>query len=117
MDASRELFQPVRIGGHLLRNRLVIAPVATGFDAQEESEALCDFYEKRTADRGAGTVIVDGISPHFTGKRTSADHLLTRARRGPARAYRSTARCRYESRTATEALRCDGRPSVGPFGI
>ena len=79
MDASRELFQPVRIGGHLLRNRLVIAPVATGFDAQEEGEALCDFYEKRTADRGAGTVIVDGISPHFTGKRASADHLLTHA--------------------------------------
>lgn len=60
MVAFSHLFSPTRIGGKLVKNRLVMAPMLTGFAGLdgEVSSSLIDYYLERALG-GVGTVIVE----------------------------------------------------------
>ncbi len=60
MVAYSHLFSPTRIGGKLVKNRLVMAPMLTGFAGLdgEVSSSLIDYYMERALG-GVGTVIVE----------------------------------------------------------
>ncbi len=63
-SAYPKLFEPFRLGQMQLKNRIVMAPMGTGFGKPGGfvSQRTIDYYEAR-AQGGAGLIIVEGSAP------------------------------------------------------
>ena len=78
MTQFPHLFMPLKVGAHFLNNRIVMAPIATGFEGSDYFGAeRIRFYLDRVRDQGAGLVIVNNGIVSFTGKKTLSDSKLT----------------------------------------
>lgn len=60
---SSKLYSPIKIAGLTLKNRVYMAPMTLGYEAQDGSisDILMDFWERR-AQGGVGMVVVDAVS-------------------------------------------------------
>jgi 2,4-dienoyl-CoA reductase-like NADH-dependent reductase (Old Yellow Enzyme family)/thioredoxin reductase len=60
MRGFKKLFEPIQVGNLLLKNRIVMAPMATNFATQEgfATEQLIDYYVER-ARNNVGLIIVE----------------------------------------------------------
>ncbi|MDD5127592.1 MAG: FAD-dependent oxidoreductase [Dehalococcoidales bacterium] len=65
----KRLFEPGKIGGMELKNRIVMPPMYTGYatDKGQVTQRLIDYYEAR-ARGGAGLVIIEITSPYAVGR-------------------------------------------------
>ncbi len=63
-----KIFEPIRVGGLELKNRLIMPPMATGFGNPDGtvSEKLISYYERR-AKGGVGLIIIEATSIHPLG--------------------------------------------------
>jgi len=61
------LFQPISLGKLEIKNRIVMAPMATMYTGEEVNDRLVDFFRAR-ARGGAGMIIVSHASPHPLGR-------------------------------------------------
>ena len=62
MEELKDLFQPIVVGGLELRNRIVMAPVATGLSARDGSvsQREIDYYAERA--KGGVGLITTGVA-------------------------------------------------------
>ena len=63
------LFEPIRIGGMEVRNRLVMAPMTTGYASMDGvvSDRIMDYYVER-AMGGVGLIVVEQAYVMMAGK-------------------------------------------------
>ena len=63
MISLGKLFSPIRIGGMELKNRIVMAPMDSGYTNEDNtvSQKLLDYFEAR-AKGGAGLIYLPSIS-------------------------------------------------------
>jgi len=68
MENYPELFTPAWIGGMIVKNRMVMAPMLVGYahSSGEVSQRLVDYYEAR-ARGGVGLIIVEAACIHTSG--------------------------------------------------
>ncbi len=71
----KKIYEPFQLGQMQLKNRIVMAPMGTGYSGQNGSisQRLIGYYEAR-AKGGAGLIIVEGTAP---GERCSSGSQLT----------------------------------------
>lgn len=67
METNSFLFQGISLGTLKLKNRIVMAPMATMYSGEEVNERLIDFFRAR-ARGGAGLIIVSHATPHPFGR-------------------------------------------------
>ena len=76
MQASL-LGTPLQVSGHVLRNRVIMGSMHTGFEEHPEgNEHLAAFYQAR-AKGGVALIITGGISPNADGVVTDEGAKLT----------------------------------------
>jgi 2,4-dienoyl-CoA reductase-like NADH-dependent reductase (Old Yellow Enzyme family) len=67
MSQFRHLFEPIRIGAHIIRNRIVSTAHATGFDQDGLLTERYVRYHERKAAGGAGLVMTFGSASVYEG--------------------------------------------------
>ena len=71
------LFMPLKVGAHVLKNRIVMAPVRTGYEkADSISEDTLAFYSTRAKGEGPGLFILSGGAVHISGTRHLGDPVI-----------------------------------------
>ena len=65
----KHIFESIRLGHLLLRNRIMMAPITTGLESQGNYEELANFYSQ-IASGGTGLITVGG----FVYSRLGAHH-------------------------------------------
>src|ERR1700690_1318174 len=79
------LFEPIALGNHSLRNRIVMAPMGTALDENGFITDRTIAYYVRHARGGVGTITVEGclVSPYSEGPepRIDSDEFLPGLRR------------------------------------
>lgn len=67
MKTYSHLFNPISLGSLEIKNRIVMAPMATMYTGEEVNDRLIAFFRAR-AKGGAGLIIVSHASPHPLGR-------------------------------------------------
>ena len=57
----KHIFESIRIGHLLLRNRIMMAPITTGLEAQGNYDELANFYSQ-IASGGTGLITIGGFA-------------------------------------------------------
>lgn len=66
--AYPKLLSPIRVGAHILRNRVIMGSIHTRLENEPDSRRkLAAFYAER-ARGGVGLVITGGVAPNFEGR-------------------------------------------------
>ncbi len=124
MAEFQKLFEPGRIGKVVARNRIVMAPMGTGFDhGGFVTDAMADFYARR-ARGGVGIVVTEAAAVHVSGHIPSLlDFYDDRFLEGMARmaaaiqANGALAFCQLNHPGRQTASRLTGHDIVAPSAI
>jgi 2,4-dienoyl-CoA reductase (NADPH2) len=84
MTAYPHLFRPIKVGAHVLPNRIVMGSMHTGYEGMAGAEAkLAAFYAAR-ARGGAALVVTGGYGPNREGRMTAHPAYLATAEQAAA---------------------------------